>query len=58
MIILELNIEVQHILFSNLNFKLPIEIPVVFHNGSHCDYRFVIKESANEFEGQFECLRK
>ena len=29
---------------------------VVFHNGSNCDYHFIIKELANEFEGQFECL--
>ena len=28
----------------------------VFHNGSNCDYHFIIKELANEFEGQFECL--
>ena len=34
---------------------MPIEIPVVFHNGSNHDYYF-IKELANEFEGQFECL--
>ena len=32
------------------------EIPVVFHNGSNCDYHFIIKELANEFEGQFQCL--
>ena len=32
------------------------EIPAVFHNGSNYDYRFIIKELANEFEGQFECL--
>ena len=32
------------------------EIPVVFHNGSNYDYHFIIKELANGFEGQFECL--
>ena len=32
------------------------EIPAVFHNGSNYDYHFIIKELANEFEGQFECL--
>ena len=32
------------------------EIPVVFHNGSTYDYHFIIKELAEEFEGQFECL--
>ena len=40
----------------NLKFNVPNEIPVVFHNGSNCDYDFIIKELANEFEGQFECL--
>ena len=36
----------------------PKEIPVMFHNGSNYDYHFIIKELAEEFEGQFECLRK
>ena len=27
-----------------------------FHNGSNYDYHFIIKELANEFEAQFECL--
>ena len=40
----------------NLKFKVPNEIPVVFHNGLSDDYHFIIKELANEFEGQFECL--
>ena len=31
-------------------------IPVIFHNGSNYDYHFIVKELANEFEGQFECL--
>ena len=35
---------------------MPNEIPVVFHNSSTYDYHFIIKELANEFEGQFECL--
>ena len=29
---------------------------LVFYNGSNYDYYFVIKELANDFEGQFECL--
>ena len=33
-----------------------VVIPVVFHNGSNCDYHYTIKESTNEFEGKFECL--
>ena len=40
----------------NLKFKLPNEIPVVFHNASTYDYHFIIKELANEFEGKLECL--
>ena len=35
---------------------MPSEIPVDFYNGSNYDYHFIIKESVNEFEGQFECL--
>ena len=35
---------------------MPNEIPLVFHNGSNYDYHFIIKELANDFEGQFECL--
>ena len=35
---------------------MPNEIPVGFHNGSKYDYHFIIKELANEFEGQFECI--
>ena len=40
----------------NLKFNMSNEIPVVFHNGSSYDYRFIIEELANDFEGQFECL--
>ena len=40
----------------NLKYKIPKEIPVVFHNGSTYGYHFIIKELAEEFEGQFECL--
>ena len=40
----------------NLNYKIPKEIPVVFHNGSKHDYHFIIKQSAREFKGNFECL--
>ena len=34
-----------------LRYKMPKEIPVVFHNGSAYDYHFIIKELAEEFEG-------
>ena len=40
----------------NLRYKIPKEIPVVFHNGSTYDYHFIIKELVKEFEGNFECL--
>ena len=40
----------------NLKFNVLNEIPIVFHNGSNYDYHFIIKEIANEFEGQSECL--
>ena len=40
----------------NLRFKIPKEIPAVFHNGSIYDYYFIIKELAEELKGQFECL--
>ena len=35
---------------------MPNEIPVVLHNGSNYDFHFIVKELANEFEWQFECL--
>ena len=34
----------------------PREIPVIFHNGSSYDYHFIIKRSAEECAGDFECL--
>ena len=40
----------------SLKFNVPNEIPVVFHNGSNYDIHFIIKELANECEGQFDCL--
>ena len=40
----------------NLRYKVPKEIPVVFHNGSTNDYHFIIKELIKEFEGNFDCL--
>ena len=35
---------------------MPKEIPVVFHNGSTYDYHFIIKELAEEFEGEIQGL--
>ena len=40
----------------NLRYKIPKDIPVVFHNGSTYDYHFIIKELVKEFDGSFECL--
>ena len=40
----------------NLRYKIPKEIPVVFHNGSTYHYHFIIKNLAEEFEGEFERL--
>ena len=28
----------------------------MFHNGSTYDYHFIIKQLAEDFKGQFECL--
>ena len=40
----------------NRRYKIPKEIPIVFHNGSTYDYHFIIKELVKEFEGNLECL--
>ena len=40
----------------NLRYKIPKEIPVVFHNGSTYDYHFIVKQLAKEFVDRFECL--
>ena len=40
----------------NLRYKVPKEIPLVFHNSSTYDYHFIIKELVKEFEGNFYCL--
>ena len=40
----------------NLRYKIPNEVPAVFHNGSTYDYHFIIEELVKEFEGNFECL--
>ena len=40
----------------NLRYKIPKEIPAVFHNGSEYEIHLIINELAEELEGQFECL--
>ena len=42
----------------NLRYKIPKNIPVIFHNGSTYDYHFIIRELVKEFEGNFECLEE
>ena len=37
----------------NLRYKIPKEIPLVFHNGSTYDYHFIIVELA---KGKIDCL--
>ena len=40
----------------NLRYKIPKEIPTVFHNGSTYDYHFIIKQLTIEFKNEFKCL--
>ena len=40
----------------HLKYVIPKVIPVVFHNGFKFDYHFIIKEFAEESEGQFQSL--
>ena len=40
----------------NLQYKVPKKVPVVFHNGLPYDYHFIIKQLAEGFKGQFQCL--
>ena len=40
----------------NLRYKIPKEIPILFHNESTYDYHFIIKQLAEEFKGKFDCL--
>ena len=39
-----------------LKYKIPKNIPVIFHIGSTYDYHFIIRELVSEFDGNFECL--
>ena len=40
----------------NLRYKIPKEIPIVFHNGSVYDYHFINEQLAIEFKDKFDCL--
>ena len=37
-------------------YKVTNKIPVVFHNCSTFDYPLIVKQLAEEFKGQFDCL--
>ena len=40
----------------NLKYNILKEFPVVFQNGSNYDRRFIIKNLAKEFGGEFNCI--
>ena len=40
----------------NLKFNVRNKIPVVFNNSSNYDYYFIIKELANQYKEQLECI--
>ena len=40
----------------DLKYSIPKQITIIFHNESNYDYCFIIKELAEEFQGQFTCL--
>ena len=39
-----------------LKYSVPKKIPIAFHNGYNCYYHFIIKELAEEFKKQLNCL--
>ena len=39
----------------NLRYRIPKEIPIVFHNDSTYNYLFIIKQLAIEIKGRFDC---
>ena len=40
----------------NLEYKVPKNIPLVFHNGFNYDFHLVIERLAKDFDGPFNCL--
>ena len=42
----------------NLKFNVPNGTPEAFHRGSKYDFHLIIKELANEFDCQFDCIAK
>ena len=53
--ILQVNAGVLHKAHA-IKIILHLKICIVVHNGSSCDYHFIIKDLANKFEGKFGCL--
>ena len=49
-VIIQGNTGVAHSI-CNLKYSVPIEIPIVFHNGSNYDYHFIEKLLVKEVEG-------
>ena len=39
----------------NLNYKVPKDIPIIFHNASY-DTSFIINQLAEEFKGELNCI--
>ena len=54
-LIIQENIGATHSIF-NLKYSVPEKIPIAFHNGSNCDYPFIIKKLAEEYNKQFTYL--
>ena len=40
----------------SIKYSIPKKITITFYNGSNHDYHLIIKELAEEFKGQFDCL--
>ena len=40
----------------SLKYSAPKKIPIVFYNGSNCNYHFIIKELAEVFKKKSSCL--
>ena len=55
-IIVTIQENLEKLLIAFVRYKVPQEIPVKIHNGPKYDYHFIIRELAEEFKDQFECL--
>ena len=41
---------------TNLKYRVPKKMTIVFHNGSNYDYHCIIKQLSEEPKEQFNCL--